>query len=213
MQNFYGKNVEEAVAEAMQKYNVTDKSKLNIQVLDEGKKGFLGLGSRGATVFISVNYDPEKIAYDFLKELTLSMDLLVDIDITKKDNTLNINLKGDNVSMLIGKRGQTLDSIQYLTSLVVNKGEAEYCNIIIDCENYREKRVQSLEKLANNLAKKVCNTKRNAVLEPMSAYERRIIHNALQGSTVVETYSEGKDSNRHVVIALKRKGAKDKKSS
>ena len=133
------------------------------------------------------------------------MGLIVKIDTKLKDKQLSITISGDDMGIIIGKRGQTLDSLQYLVNLVVNKGNAPYVSITLDTENYRERRKETLESLAFNLAKKVKHTGKNIVLEPMNPYERRIIHSALQNDRYVTTYSEGEEPYRNVVIALKEK--------
>ena len=131
------------------------------------------------------------------------MGIIVNIETQLKDKQLLINLTGDDMGILIGKRGQTLDSIQYLVNLVVNKGNAPYLSITIDTENYRQRRKETLESLAYNLAKKVRQTGKKVVLEPMNPYERRIIHSSLQNNRYVTTYSEGEEPFRNVVITLK----------
>ena len=133
----------------------------------------------------------------------IAMGIIVNIETEIKDKHLYINLTGDDIGILIGKRGQTLDSIQYLVNLVVNKGNAPYISITIDTENYRQRRKETLEALAYNLAKKVRQTGKKVVLEPMNPYERRIIHSSLQNNKYVTTYSEGEEPTRNVVIALK----------
>ena len=134
------------------------------------------------------------------------MDLKVEIVMTAEENSnvINVDLKGDDMGVLIGKRGQTLDSLQYLTSLVVNKEQKDYVRVKLDTENYRKRRKETLENLARNIAYKVKKTRRPVSLEPMNPYERRIIHSALQGNKFVETYSEGSEPYRHVVVAPKR---------
>ena len=146
-----------------------------------------------------------KAQKDFLREVFISMGLIVKIDTKLKDKQLSITISGDDMGIIIGKRGQTLDSLQYLVNLVVNKGNAPYVSITLDTENYRERRKETLESLAFNLAKKVKHTGKNIVLEPMNPYERRIIHSALQNDRYVTTYSEGEEPYRNVVIALKEK--------
>ena len=127
-------------------------------------------------------------------------------DITDEqfENEMNIELSGDDMGVLIGKRGQTLDSLQYLTSLVVNKGEDDYIRVKVDTENYRKRRQDTLENLAKNIAFKVKRTKRSVSLEPMNPYERRIIHSALQNDKFVTTHSEGEEPFRHVVVTMKK---------
>ena len=199
-----GRSIEEAVNEALKEMNLT-KEEAEITVIDQGSKGFLGiLGSKNAVVRVKRKFNPEKAARDFLREVFLAMGIIVEIDTQMKEKQLCIELKGDEMGILIGKRGQTLDSLQYLVNLVVNKGNAPYINISLDTENYRQRRKETLESLAYNLAKKVKATGKKVVLEPMNPYERRIIHSALQGNKFVETVSEGEEPYRHVVVKLKR---------
>ena len=130
-----------------------------------------------------------------------------------KDKHLFMELTGDDMGILIGKRGQTLDALQYLVNLVVNKKSPYYISVMLDTENYRQRRRETLESLAFNLAKKVKHTRRNVVLEPMNPYERRIIHSALQNDRYVTTYSEGEEPYRNVVITLKRERDRDRERS
>ena len=156
--------------------------------------------------------DPEVVisrATKFLSEMLSAMGVEAAIRTEYEDGTLNIELEGDDMGVLIGKRGQTLDSIQYLTSLVVNKGKAAYVRVKIDTENYRERRKATLENLAKNMAFKVKKTRRPAYLEPMNPYERRIIHSALQNDPYVTTHSEGDEPTRKVVITLKKRERED----
>ena len=147
----------------------------------------------------------EKDAKEFLEKMFAAMDSEVCIKTSfDKDDNLNIELSGKDMGVLIGKRGQTLDSIQYLTSLVVNKGKANYIRVKLDTEDYRRRRKETLENLARGIAYKVKKTRKPVVLEPMNPYERRIIHSALQGNKYVETVSEGEEPYRHVVVKLKR---------
>ncbi len=156
-----------------------------------------------------LNIDEEEVisrVQKFLDDLFKAMDLSVnsDIKLNKEERLLNIELSGPEMGILIGKRGQTLDSVQYLASLVANKGTGEYIRVKVDTEDYRERRKKTLENLAKNLAFKVKRTKRPVSLEPMNPYERRIIHSALQGDRYVVTHSEGDEPFRRVVITLKR---------
>lgn len=162
---------------------------------------------------IEIITDPEEIkdieerALVFLRDVFASMDL-GDVQITSKYNTtdgcLEVDFEGEDMGILIGKRGQTLDSLQYLTSLVVNKGKSDYIRVKLDTEDYRRRRKETLENLARGIAYKVKKTRKPVVLEPMNPYERRIIHSALQGNKFVETVSEGEEPYRHVVVKLKR---------
>ena len=162
---------------------------------------------------VEVITDPEEIkeieqrAVVFLKDVFESMNL-GEVEITSKYNTtdgcLDVDFEGDDMGILIGKRGQTLDSLQYLTSLVVNKGKSSYIRVKLDTEDYRRRRKETLENLARGIAYKVKKTRKPVVLEPMNPYERRIIHSSLQGNKFVETVSEGEEPYRHVVVKLKR---------
>ena len=162
---------------------------------------------------IEIITDPEEIkdieerALVFLKDVFASMDL-GEVTITSKYNTtdgcLEVDFEGEDMGILIGKRGQTLDSLQYLTSLVVNKGKSDYIRVKLDTEDYRRRRKETLENLARGIAYKVKKTRKPVVLEPMNPYERRIIHSALQGNKFVETVSVGEEPYRHVVVKLKR---------
>ncbi len=148
----------------------------------------------------------KKKAEDFLTEVfhAMNMEVTISTDFVKEMNVLNIDMNGDDMGILIGKRGQTLDSLQYLVSLVVNKGTDGYIHVKADTENYRERRKKTLENLAKNIAYKVKRTKQPVKLEPMNPYERRIIHSALQADRYVTTYSEGEEPFRHVIVALKK---------
>lgn len=198
-----GKTVEEAIEEALQILRC-DRAQVEIKVLEEGSKGFLGIGGRLAKVSVRMKSTPKAKAHEFLKEMTLLMGINIDVEIDDSDERhMAVNLIGDNLGILIGKRGQTLDSIQYLLNLVVNKGDMPYISITLDTENYRTKRKEALENLARNLAKKAKSQRRSVVLEPMNPYERRIIHATLQNDRQISTYSQGDEPFRNVVIAPK----------
>lgn len=205
------KTVEEAVAAALAELNAS-REEVDITVIDEGSKGFLGMfGGKDAVVLVKKNFQPEREAENFLREIFLTMGLIVKINTEMKDKHLFIELTGDDMGILIGKRGQTLDALQYLVNLVVNKKSPYYISVMLDTENYRQRRRETLESLAFNLAKKVKHTRKNVVLEPMNPYERRIIHSALQNDRYVTTYSEGEEPYRNVVIALKRERDRENK--
>lgn len=202
-----GKTVEEAVAAALAELKA-EKDDVAITVLEEGSRGFLGMfGGKEAVVLVKRNFNPEKAAENFLREIFLSMGLIIKISAKWQDKHLLIDLTGEDMGILIGKRGQTLDALQYLVNLVVNKKSESYVSVMLDTENYRQRRKETLETLAFNLAKKVKHTKKNVVLEPMNPYERRIIHSALQNDRYVTTYSEGEEPYRNVVIALKNRSS------
>ena len=205
-----GKTVDEAVSEALKELKI-DRDDAEIEIIEEGSRGFLGMfGAKDAVVKVKKKFDPEKTAKTFLKEMFIAMGLIVNVETKLKDKQLDIKISGDGMGIIIGKRGQTLDSIQYLVNLVVNKGTAPYISVTLDTENYRERRKETLEVLAHNLAKKVKHTGKNVVLEPMNPYERRIIHSALQNDRYVTTYSEGEEPYRNVVIALKERNREER---
>ena len=197
------KTVEIAVEEALRALMVS-KDEVDITIIDAGAKGFMGLGAKPARVRVALRHNPVKIAEAFIKEMGMAMGILIGVKSVLSEKQLDIVLTGDNMGILIGKRGQTLDAIQYLVSLAVNKGTAPYLNVVIDSENYRKRRKEILEHLAHNLAKKVRATRKPVTLEPMNTFERRIIHSALQGDRQVSTYSEGADPFRNIVITPKR---------
>lgn len=200
-----GKTVDEAVNEALAELKIS-KEDAEIEIIEEGSRGFLGVfGAKDAVVKVKKKFNPEKTAKDFLKEMFIAMGLIVNVETSLTDKHLEIKISGDDMGIIIGKRGQTLDAIQYLVNLVVNKGTAPYISVTLDTENYRERRKETLETLAHNLARKVKHTGKNVVLEPMNPYERRIIHSSLQNDRYVTTYSEGEEPHRNVVIALKEK--------
>ena len=199
------KTVSDAITEACQKLTVTS-DKLEYEVVDEGSAGFLGIGSKPAVIKARVKSSVEDTAKDFLKDVFEAMDLTVVVDVKydEVENYMEIDLNGDEMGVLIGKRGQTLDSLQYLVSLVVNKNVENYIRVKVDTENYRQRRKETLENLAKNISYKVKRTKRPVSLEPMNPYERRIIHSALQNDKYVTTHSEGDEPFRHVVVVLKK---------
>ena len=199
------KTVNDAITEACQKFVVTS-DKLDYIVVEEGSTGFLGIGSKPAVIKARAKCTVYDKAKDFLKEVfdAMNMTVVVDVKFDEVNNNMNIDLSGDEMGVLIGKRGQTLDSLQYLVSLVVNKDSDEYIRVKVDTEDYRRRRKETLENLAKNIAYKVKRTKRSVSLEPMNPYERRIIHSALQNDKYVTTHSEGEEPVRRVVVTLKR---------
>lgn len=199
------KTVADAITEACQKLEVTS-DKLEYVVVEEGSSGFLGIGSKSAIIKAKTKSSIADIAKDFLKDVFAAMNMVVAVDVKyDEDNkNLDVDLSGDEMGVLIGKRGQTLDSIQYLLSLVVNKESEEYIRVKVDTEDYRKRRKETLENLAKNIAYKVKRTKRPVSLEPMNPYERRIIHSTLQNDKYVSTKSEGEEPFRHVVVFMKK---------
>lgn len=204
-QIFSAKTVSDAITEACKALGVTS-DKLDYVVVEEGSAGFLGIGAKNASINAKVKSSVTDTAKNFLNDVFAAMNMTVVINVEYKEDgrELNIDLEGDEMGVLIGKRGQTLDSLQYLVSLIVNKESTEYIRVKVDTENYRKRRQDTLENLAKNIAFKVKRTKRTVSLEPMNPYERRIIHSALQNDKFVTTHSEGEEPYRHVVVTMKK---------
>ena len=190
------KTVDDAITEAIIKLGTTH-DKIEYEVIEKGSAGFLGINRKD---------DTNDNIRDFLESVFKAMGLTVTIQIEKEEdsNVVNVDLKGDDMGVLIGKRGQTLDALQYLTNLAVNKNSEEYVKVKIDTEDYRKRRRETLENLAKNIAYKVKRTKRPVSLEPMNPFERRVIHSTLQNDKFVTTHSEGEEPYRHVVVTLKK---------
>ena len=239
---FSAKTVDEAITKASLEFEVSSEN-LEIQIVSEGKAGFLGFGAKPAIIKAAKKEvekslpkeqkkktvekvkeevkpvkeaEPEIVkeienmkaeAEKFLSGVFKAMNMEVEIKMEYKasEGNLDIEFIGSDMGILIGKRGQTLDSLQYLTSLVVNKGTQGYVRVKLDTEDYRNRRKETLENLARSIAYKVRKTRKTVSLEPMNPYERRIIHSALQGNRYVETYSEGNEPYRHVVVKLKNR--------
>lgn len=201
-----GKTVDEAIEKALLELKTT-RDEVEVEILEKGSKGLLfGIGSKPAQVKLTVVKNYCKEAREFLGSMLKSMNIEADIDIKEKNKNIIINLSGEDMGILIGYRGETLDSIQYLISLVINKdSNEEYRRVILDTENYRAKREETLIRLANKVAKKVKTQGKTVKLEPMNPYERRIIHSALQDNNSVKTYSEGEEPYRKVVVELKKR--------
>ena len=199
------KTVDDAITEACEKLSVTS-DKLEYEVVSEGSTGFLGINSKPAVIKARVKKDMIDQAKVFLNDVFAAMNMVVTIE-TKYDeeeSVLEVYLTGDDMGVLIGKRGQTLDSLQYLISLVVNRDAEKYIHVKVDTENYRERRKATLENLAKNISYKVRKNRQPVALEPMNPYERRIIHSALQSDKYVTTHSEGEEPYRRVVVTLKK---------
>lgn len=203
---FSGKTVEDAITEALIKLETT-REKLDYNVIDKGSNGILGfIGSKPAKIEARKAFTLEDKALEFLGDMFDAMNMEVDVKIefNEEDSYMNIELSGDEMGIIIGKRGQTIDSIQYLVSLVVNKESDTFIRVKVDTENYRQRRRETLENLAKNISYKVKRTRKPVSLEPMNPYERRIIHSALQNDKYVYTKSEGEEPYRHVIVCLKR---------
>ncbi|MBL4953383.1 RNA-binding cell elongation regulator Jag/EloR [Neobacillus sp. OS1-32] len=200
-----GQTVEEAVESALAQLNVT-KDQTDIDIIDEGKKGIFGIfGSRPAVVKVSVIMNPIEEAKNFLSQVSEQMGSPVDIDVKQEGKLVYFTLTGEKIALLIGKRGQTLNSLQYLTQLVMNRFSQNYVTVILDAENYRERRSETLIQLAQRLAQKAVKTGKEVTLEPMPSYERKVIHTALAENRRVKTSSDGIEPHRYIVISPVRK--------
>ena len=196
---YYGKTVDEAIIEGLNELKL-DKAQVEINVLEEGTKGFLGLNAKKAKVEIKPVLSDGERAVRFLDGLFDIMDVTAKCDVEESDERIKISLIAENSSSLIGYRGEVLDALQCLAGAIANTGRDEYKRVVVDCEQYREKREETLVSLAHKLAAKAVRTGRKVTLEPMNPYERRILHSALSDSTEVKTQSEGKEPNRFVAI-------------
>ena len=199
------KTVDDALTEASVKLGTTS-DKLEYEVIEKGSSGFLGIGSKNAVIKVKVKTSVEDEVRNFLVQVFSAMEMEVEISIkvNEADKFIDVEHKGPDMGGLIGKRGQTLDSLQYLTNLAINKHSENYFKVKIDTEDYRNRRKETLENLARNIAYKVKRTKSAYPLEPMNPFERRIIHSALQNDKYVTTHSEGDEPYRHVVVTLKK---------
>lgn len=209
------KTLDEAITKACIELGAASDD-IEYNILETGSNGFLGMGARPYVIkaWVKAPAEPslEDKAMEFLSSVFegMGMDVSISIDYNEEERELEIDLSGDDMGVLIGKRGQTLDALQYLTSQVVNKNLDEYVRVKLDTENYRERRQETLETLAKNISYKVRRTRRPVALEPMNPYERRIIHSALQAEKDVTTRSEGEEPYRHVVICYKRRNKQDR---
>ena len=199
------KNVDDAITQATVQLGITS-DQLEYEVLDKGSTGFLGIGSKNAVIKARKKFSIDENVVEFLSSIfdAMKMEVEILVAVNEEEHIIEVELKGDDMGILIGKRGQTLDSLQYLTNLAINKHSDEYYKVKIDTEDYRKRRKETLENLAKNIAYKVKRTKRPVSLEPMNPFERRIIHSALQNDRYVTTHSEGDEPYRHVVVSLKK---------
>ncbi len=199
------RTVDDAITQAMIQLETTS-DKLEYEVIEKGTTGFLGFARKDAVIRARKKNDVIDHIKSFLGKVFDAMELKVELEIVQDEeaNVINIELKGEEMGVLIGKRGQTLDSLQYLTNLVVNKNAEKFVKVKIDTEDYRKRRRETLENLAKNIAAKVKRTKHSVALEPMNPFERRVIHSTLQNDKLIKTHSEGDEPFRHVVVTLKR---------
>jgi spoIIIJ-associated protein len=196
-----GQTVEEAVESALAQLNTT-KDRADVAIIDEGKKGFFGIfGSRPAVVKVTVIIDPIEEARKFLLQVSEQMGAPISIEIKRDGKQVLFVMTGEKIALLIGKRGQTLNSLQYLTQLIINRFSNQYLTLILDAEDYRNRRNDTLIQLAHRLALKALKTGKDVALEPMPSYERKVIHTALSNNKRVKTFSDGSDPHRHIVIS------------
>lgn len=199
-----GKTVEEALELALIALDTT-RDQVEFEVLEEPAKAFLGLfGGNEAKIRVTKIKYVDQVAIEFLQSVLDEMNVEAEFNVNFDGKDLSVEMSGTEMALLIGRRGQTLDALQYLVSLIVNKDREDYVRVILDTENYREKRKATLEKLAKRLARKARKTRKDIVLEPMNPYERRIIHSTLQGNPYVSTRSEGDEPFRKVLIYLNK---------
>ncbi|NLY11858.1 MAG: protein jag [Firmicutes bacterium] len=202
-----GRTVEEAIQEALIKLNTT-RDQVEINIIEEGNKGLFGiLGSKQARVFVERKPTIEwkvVVAKDYLNRLLEKMNIEAQVKVRSDEGCVFVDISGENLGFMIGRRGQTLDALQYLTGLVVNREGGEWIRVVIDIEGYRYRREQTLRALARRMAYKVQTTGRRVALDPMNALERRIIHSQLQEFDDLETHSEGKEPFRRVIISPKK---------
>jgi spoIIIJ-associated protein len=200
-----GQTVEEAVESALAQLKTT-KDRADVDIIDEGKKGIFGIfGSRPAVVKVTLVIDPIEEAKKFLTQVSAQMGAEVEVESKRDGKQVQFVLSGEKIALLIGKRGQTLNSLQYLTQLVINRHSEQYMTVILDAEDYRNRRSETLIQLAQRLAQKAIKTGKNVALEPMPSYERKVIHTALAENKRVKTLSDGNEPHRHVVISPVRR--------
>jgi spoIIIJ-associated protein len=199
-----GKTVEDAVRSALVELNAVYED-VEVEVIEEASKGFFGfLGSRPAKVRVILKDSAAKRAQHILKKILDQMELQVQMQVQEKENIVLVNMEGPDLGILIGRRGETLDALQYLVSLSANRHQKKKKKIILDIEGYRKRREETLQRLATKLADKARQRGRSVVLEPMNSQERRIIHTTLQGREDVNTFSEGEEPYRKIIISPKK---------
>ena len=201
----YGKTIALALKRGAEELGV-DEAKAEYEVLEEPKKGFFGVGASDAKLRGFYQPSPAEIAADFVRDLLMNMQFEANVSIESADEEgAAIAVSGEGLGLLIGRHGDVLDAVQHLAGLAANHGRSGYYRITVDIENYRAKRAETLRQLARRMAEKTLKYRRNNTLEPMNAYERRIIHTEVQSIEGVTTYSIGSDADRRIVIALDKK--------
>jgi spoIIIJ-associated protein len=200
-----GQTVEEAVKSALAQLQIT-KDRTDVDIIDQGKKGIFGIfGSRPAVVKVTVIIDPIEEAQKFLTQVSEQMGAPAEIEIKRDGKHVHFIMTGEEIALLIGKRGQTLNSLQYLTQLVLNRFSNQYLTVILDAEDYRKRRNETLIQLAHRLALKAVKSGKDVTLEPMPSYERKVIHAALSENKRVKTFSDGTEPHRFIVISPGRR--------
>jgi len=200
-----GPSVEEAVQSALTQLNTT-RDRADITIVEEGKKGLFGLfGTKPSIVTVKLKHDPIEESTNFLKKVLTEMNIVAELETKVEGRNIFISISGEKTALIIGKRGQTLNSLQYLTQIVANRYSNQYLSVEIDAEGYREKRRETLEQLAERLAQKAMKTKQEVHLEPMPSFERKVMHSIISRYPEVETYSVGKEPNRSLVITPNKK--------
>jgi spoIIIJ-associated protein len=196
-----GVTVEEAVKSALEQLQTTE-DRAEITIVDEGKKGIFGIfGSRPAVVKAVMKINPIEEGKKFLLDVSEKMGASIIVEVIEDGRNIEFNLSGEKIALLIGKRGQTLNSLQYLTQLVMNRYSEQYLNVLVDAQEYRKRRNDTLIQLAGRLAQKAIKTGQDVSLEPMPSYERKVIHTALAENKRIKTYSHGNDPHRYLVIS------------
>ena len=196
------KTAEEAIEQGLKELN-KEREQVQIEILETPVKGLFGIfGQKDARVRLTINDDPAQKVKEFLEQILEKMGLTGTVEATVVDTRVEAEVSGENMGMIIGRRGETLDAIQQMAQLFLNKETDQFYKVTVDTESYRKKREEALINLANGLAKKVMRTRKEVVLEPMKSYERRIIHTALQGYQKIRTHSIGEDPNRKLVVSF-----------
>ncbi len=198
-----GETIEQAIEQALQQLQTT-KEKVEINIIDEGKKSFLGLfGGRPAVVQVTKPEDPVEKAEEYLQNILTDMGIKSTIKSEVNGKEVTFSLSGERMALVIGKRGATLNSLQFLTQLVANKIANEYISVIVDAEGYRQKRKEALEQLAKKTAREAKVSQKKIALDPMPSFERKIVHQALSKYSYIQTESCGQDPHRHIVVSVK----------
>ncbi|WP_071461066.1 RNA-binding cell elongation regulator Jag/EloR [Bacillus massilinigeriensis] len=200
-----GQTVEEAVKIALSQLETTA-DRVETEVVDEGKKGLFGIfGSRPAIVNVKIKIDPFEEAVNYLKAIGEKLEAPIEVEVKQEGKHVHFIMSGEKIALLIGKRGQTLNSLQHLTQLVMNRHSDVFYTVLLDAEGYRERRNETLIQLAGRLAEKAVSTGKDVALEPMPSYERKVIHTALVANKKIKTFSDGNEPNRHIIISPIRK--------